>query len=568
MPLIQRINGDPSNPVSFLEALHRVPWACSCMGFEELRKGGQEDTVSVLLSGDDCLSIAPTAAGKSAMYIIPTLCWGWRTLVFSPLIALQKDQVEKLQTRQIPADKINSSNSPAENSNAMAEWMRGELNFLYVAPERLNSENFVQMCTQCPPDFIVLDEAHAISMWADDFRPAYNKIAPFIKKVRPKVVLACTATAPPDVEADIRRVLDIPEAQRVLFNPRRTNLHFEVHEQRNWDAVRNLLNSIDGSCIVYCSSVKRCEEGIISLKGHVSGGIDIYTGKMLPAQRETAQNMFMGNMSRCMIATNAFGLGVDKPDVRAVIHYDVPGSVDAYCQEAGRAGRDGKDSKCVLLWNQESVRTQMFFFENKNPSKKEGITVYDYLVKNQTKTPDGKLVEKTVKDTAFDVNLHEAKVDAILSILMANCVIERQGRDANFSSAYMNCREHADEKYNRIIQGILKVGVQQADLFMHFDINALCSAVGLKDPTVKKYLKELSAAGHINYTAPFSGKTTKILVEDSDAMEEKVDWSRMERKRKFEKWKLDQIVAYATKVPDEELHDFLDDYFTKTINFK
>jgi tRNA G26 N,N-dimethylase Trm1 len=132
----------------------------------------------------------------------------------------------------------------------------------------------------------------------------------------------------------------------------------------------------------------------------------------------------------------------------------------------------------------------------------------------------------------------------------------------------MNCNSHADEKYDRIIQGILKVGIQQADLSMHFDMNALCSAVGLKDPTIKKYLKELGQAGHINYVPPFSGKTTRILVDDSDKMEETVDWDRLARKRKFEKWKLDQIIAYATNVPDEELHDFLDEYFTKTINFK
>lgn len=567
MPVIPRIDGDPSSTLSYLNALNRIHWALGLMGFDELRKGGQEDMVHAILRGDDCLGIMPTSGGKSAVYILPTLCWGWRTMVFSPLIALQKDQVEKLQQRGIPAEKINSNNTPAENLSAAREWMNKQLNFLFVAPERLNNESFLEMCRHSPPDFIVVDEAHSASMWAEDFRPAYKKIAPFIESTKPKVVLACTATAPPDVETEIRRILHLEDAEKILFNPRRENLRFIARDKRQWDEVAHILNKeVKGSCIIYCSAVKRCEEGYEYLKDKIEGGIDIYTGKLAPSKREMVQNLFMNDDTRCMIATNAFGMGVDKPNIRGIVHYDIPGSVDSYVQEAGRGGRDGQPSKCILLWGQDSLRTQNFFLDNKNPQPAEILKVFDYLLIESGKQSSDRL-ELSAKDIGFAIGMMDVKVDSILTVLTANQVLERKGMDQDFAKVILHGTGHPDAKLEKVLQSIMRMGFKEADGYVHFDVDNLATACSVTPPTVKKYLHGLEEGKYIKYVPPFSGRTIQLLVRDQAGLEAKIDWKRLRRKREYEEWKLAQITQYATSVKDDDRPKFLEDYFKRSMEF-
>ena len=334
-------------------------------GYDDFRPG-QAEIIESVLAGNDTLALMPTGGGKSLCFQIPTLAQsdqyedGCLCLVITPLIALMKDQVENLKRRGILATAIYTGMSADKQRVALDNCLFGPYRFLYVSPERLESEEFRRRIVQLPIKLIAVDEAHCISQWGYDFRPAYLKIAE-IRKLLPNVpVLALTATATPEVAEDITKRLSVEEKEWKVFRRsfHRENLHYRVvYTDKKAAKTIEILESNPGCAIIYVRNRKRSED-LATVLNNNKISADFYHAGLSANERNRKQEEWKNDKIRVIVCTNAFGMGIDKPDVRLVIHHDIPDSIEAYFQEAGRAGRDGKESKAILLYNNVSDKTK------------------------------------------------------------------------------------------------------------------------------------------------------------------------------------------------------------------
>ncbi len=329
---------------------------------------GQEEIIDHILAGQDCLGVMPTGAGKSMCYQIPALMLGGTSVVISPLISLMKDQVESLRQSGVNADFINSSLSQREYFQVIDSASAGLCSILYVAPERLLSDSFLNLCRRLAIPLVAVDEAHCVSHWGQDFRPSYLKIAEFVQQLPKRPVLAAfTATATDVVKRDIVRILGLRQPFSVTTGFDRANLYFEVRptEQRDKDAVLlEIIRKISGrSAIVYCSTRKNVDavSEFLQLNGVNARA---YHAGLSDEERRAAQEDFIFDRCSVIVATNAFGMGIDKSDVSLVVHYNMPKDLESYYQEAGRAGRDGSPARCILLYSRSDVRTAEFLIEH------------------------------------------------------------------------------------------------------------------------------------------------------------------------------------------------------------
>ena len=342
---------------------------------------GQEGVVDQILSGQDGLVVMPTGGGKSLCYQLPAMCLDGVTLVISPLIALMKDQVDALHERGVPATMINSTLAWPEQRDRIERMKAGEFKLVYIAPERFRAESFMTALKDVNISLFAVDEAHCLSQWGHDFRPEYMKLGRVVEALGRPQAIALTATATSAVRADIMKVLSLRDPFETVSGFSRPNLTLAITSMDKQKAKYARLREIISEWrtgVIYCSTRKRVEEVAEML--HAWGIKSIaYHGGMTINERDRTQNVFISKEADVAVATNAFGMGIDRSDVRFVAHFEIPGSVEAYYQEAGRAGRDGEAAYCELFFNYADTRTQEFFIEGSNPGHANISKVYQFL---------------------------------------------------------------------------------------------------------------------------------------------------------------------------------------------
>jgi ATP-dependent DNA helicase RecQ len=544
-------------------------------------RGEQEKVILSLLTGHDTLGVMPTGQGKSLCYQIPAQLFSGVTLVISPLIALMKDQVDGLRARQYPAASINSQASFATVQKTFSEVRQGKIKLLFISPERLDSANFLREMHGVPISLVAVDEAHCISEWGYDFRPSYLRIAKQLRELSPQrrpPILALTATATEEVLNDIKTFLELESPTVFVGGFERTNLSLSVFHVENKRAkLLSILKSVGGAALVYTMSRKLAEETAFFLN---QSGITaaFYHAGLGDAARSQIQDAFFRNEFRVVCATNAFGMGVNKPDVRVVVHLDLPDTMEAYYQEAGRAGRDGEKSFAVLLYSARDIERGDYFTQHSYPIRKEIESVYEELRKALRKQPNPSSQALTMLMSDFHhVLFHKhgkgfskLKLSSAIDMLAKSGVIENLSNNETENLKIVVSRETLLErmKYSatpvpaRVYEQLLRsFGSRMFSEPVHFKVESFSEKGGFLPEQAMSVFLEWHTAGMIEF---FSGEMLSVLLLQPGiaAKELAIDWAQYEKRRAVALKKFQTIKNFITYTKCRR--NFILDYFGET----
>lgn len=474
----------------------------SKFGYDTFR-AGQEDIINTILERQNVLAIMPTGGGKSICYQVPALLEDGITLVISPLISLMKDQVDALNENDIPATFINSTLDYPEIATRLAQVERQEVKLLYVSPERLDSGYFERLA-QLPVSLVAIDEAHCISQWGHDFRPSYLRLTEIIKQLpsHPTIV-ALTATATPKVAADIMQRLDLQREVKTGFA--RENLSFKVVKDQDSD--RFLLDYLkmntEQSGIIYASTRKEVERLTLMLDKQ-GVPVTMYHGGLSKQERQMNQDDFLFDRLPVMVATNAFGMGIDKSNVRFVIHDQIPGSLEAYYQEAGRAGRDGLPSEAILLFKLNDVQIQRFFIDQSEMDDATKAREYDklQLMAQYANTP------QCLQQYILNYFGEQAPACGQCS----NCLDERESQDITVAAQQvLSCVKRMGERFGKTLIAQVLIG-SRVERVKQFQFDRLSTYGLMKSDSQKKVSELIDFLTASNYLVADGGQYPVLKV--------------------------------------------------------
>lgn len=494
---------------------------------------GQEKAIDNILAKQDTLVVLPTGGGKSLIYQLPALVLEGITIVISPLIALMKDQVDSLERVGIPATFINSSISPEEMTKRLAKIKSGAYRIIYIAPERFYNQTFLTELENIKVSLFAIDEAHCISQWGHDFRPSYLRLKDAIKLVGSPTVVALTATATPEVRDDIIKQLNMSDTDMVITGFARPNLQFAVVPTANGQKIENIINlfttnSEMGSGIIYVGTRSKADELVAALTDNDVKAV-VYHAGMDANSRDWVQEQFMKGKAQVVVATNAFGLGINKKDIRFVIHHDLPGTIEAYYQEAGRAGRDGIPSFCLLFYHPQDRYLREFFIKGDNPDPAIIIEVYDFLLRRAGLEVDAQasiLITYAEIAQSLSESVPEMAVGTALKIL------EREGYLSRPNEKTSNSFLKAKKDWTEIAASLGKRAKSQLEIVnslglkyrneliagWEFNPEEVAVVLKVKKDSLLRAVKKLAEKDLVEYRPPYRGTEIKILkvVEPAD----------------------------------------------------
>lgn len=527
-------------------------------GFDSFRPV-QEEVIQSVLSGKDTLALLPTGGGKSICFQVPALCSEGVCLVVSPLIALMKDQVENLQKRGISAVAIHSGMPYADIDRLLDNCAYGDVKLLYLSPERLHTELLKERLTKMKVSMIAVDEAHCISQWGYDFRPAYLEIAKIRELVPKTPVIALTATATPEVCEDIQEKLQFKPKNIFQKSFERENLAYVVRTtEAKPEELVSILKKVPGSAVVYVRNRRLTKETALLLRQKRISA-DYYHAGLTMEQRHHKQNAWINNQIRVMVSTNAFGMGIDKPDVRLVVHLELPDSLEGYFQEAGRAGRDGQKAYAVLLYNGSDALKLQKQYELSYPDLKEVRRVYRAL---------GSYYQIAVGSgygESFDFDLVEfSRTYQFEPIIAFNCLklLEKEGwiilSEAVYNPASLKVLVNQDQLYDfmlkhpkldKVLKVILRNYQGAFNQYINIRENSIAGFLQIERAELQKSLQLLHKEGIIDYRPQKEKPQLFFINGRMEASTLAFDHTAYNFRKEQQKIRIDRAVAYA------ETHD-------------